>query len=105
MLSEVSQTEKDMSYDIAYMWNLKQWYKCTQLQNRNRVTDVENNLIVTSEEVGRDKWETGTDIHTLLYIKQKTNKDLLYSTGNSGQCSLMTYMGKESKKEWIWVYV
>ena len=28
-------------------------------------------------------WETGTDIHILLYIKQITNKDLLYSTGNS----------------------
>ena len=23
ILSEVSQTEKDKSYDIAYMWNLK----------------------------------------------------------------------------------
>ena len=30
-----------------------------------------------------------------------TNKDLLYSTGNSTQYSVMTYMGKESKKEWI----
>ena len=26
ILSEVSQTEKD-KYDIAYMWNLKKWYK------------------------------------------------------------------------------
>ena len=34
-----------------------------------------------------------------------TNKDLLYSTGNSTQYSVMTYMGKESKKEWIYVYV
>ena len=24
-------------------------------------------------------------------------------TGNSIQCSVMTYMGKESKKEWIYV--
>ena len=29
------------------MWNLKKWYKWTYLQNRNRVTDVENKLIVT----------------------------------------------------------
>ena len=28
-------------------------------------------------------WETGIDIYTLLYIKQITNKDLLYSSGNS----------------------
>ena len=32
------------------------------------------------------------------------NKDLLYSTGNS-KYSVITYMGKESEKEWIDVYV
>ena len=45
-----SDREGQISYDIAYMWNLKQWYKWTYLQNRNRVTDVENNLMVTSRE-------------------------------------------------------
>ena len=50
-------------------------------------------------------WETGIDIYTPPYIKQITNKDLLYSTGNSAQYSVMTYMGKESKNEWIFVYV
>ena len=30
--------------------------------------------------------------------KQITNKDLLYSTENSTQYSVMAYMGKESKK-------
>ena len=50
-------------------------------------------------------WEIGIDIYTLLYIKLITNKDLLYSTGNSIQYSVMTYMGKESNKEWIYVYV
>ena len=44
----------------------------------------------------------GIDIYTLLYIKCK---DLLYSTGNSTQYSVMSYMGKESKTEWIYVYV
>ena len=29
------------------MWNLKKWYKITYLQNRSRVTDVENKLMVT----------------------------------------------------------
>ena len=32
------------------------------------------------------------------YIKQVTNKNLLYSTGNSTQYSVMAYMGKESKE-------
>ena len=32
-----------ISYDIAYMRNLKKkWYKWTYLQNRNRLTDLEN---------------------------------------------------------------
>ena len=54
---------------------------------------------------GEINWEIGIDIYTLLYIKQLTNKDILYSTGNSTQYSVMAYMGKEYKKEWIYVYV
>ena len=41
----------------------------------------------------------GINIYTLLYIKQITNKDLLYSTGNSTQYLVITYKGKESEKE------
>ena len=50
-------------------------------------------------------WEIGIDIYTLLYVKQITNKDLLYSTGNSTRYSVMAYMEKKSKREWIYVYV
>ena len=35
-----------------------------------------------SDEKGNDK-EVGIDMYTLLYLKWITNKDLLYSTGNS----------------------
>ena len=49
---------------------------------------------------GGTNWEIGIDVYTLLDIKQITNKNLLYSTGNSTQYSVMAYMGKESKKEW-----
>ena len=38
----------------------------------------------------------GIDIHTAIY--KIGNKDLLYSTGNSTQYCLTTYMGKESEK-------
>ena len=34
--------------------------------------------------------EIGIDIYTLLCIKQITNENLLYSTGNSTQGSVMT---------------
>ena len=47
--------------------------------------------------------EIEIDIYTLLYTKQKTNKDLQCSTGNSSQDPEMTYIGKESKKELIYV--
>ena len=35
-----SDRERQVSYNIAYVWNLKNWYKWSYLQNRNRVTDV-----------------------------------------------------------------
>ena len=47
---------------------------------------------------GRDS-EFGTDIYTLLYLKCITNKDLLHSTANSTQYSVITNMRKESEKE------
>ena len=49
--------------------------------------------------------EFGINIYTLLYIKQIINKDLLDSTGNSIQYSVITSVGKESEKEWIYAYV
>ena len=47
---------------------------------------------------GGIRWEIGTDIYTLQYIKQVTNKNPLYSTGNSTQYSVMVYIRKEYKK-------
>ena len=35
------------------------------------------------------------NIHTLLHLKYITNKDLLYSIGNSTQFFVITYMKKE----------
>ena len=53
-------------------------------------------------------WEIQMDIYTPLYVKQITNQDLLYSTGNTSQYSQGTrntsqssvkiYVGKESEK-------
>ena len=44
------------------------------------------------------------DVYTLLYLKQITNKDLLYSIGNSAQCYVATWMGGEFGGKWIHVY-
>ena len=41
-------------------------------------------------EWGRIVREFGINIHTVLYVKQITNKDPLYSTGNSAQYYVTT---------------
>ena len=51
---------------------------------------------------GRDKlgvWEW--HIHTTIY--KINNKELLYSTGNYTQYFEITYKGKESEKEYIYI--
>ena len=64
-----SDRERQISYDIAYIWNLKKWYKRTYLQSRNRVTDVEKILwLPRGKGTGRDKlgdWDW--HIHTTIY--------------------------------------
>ena len=50
------------------------------------------------EGVGGINWKVGIDMYTLLYIKQKTNKDLLYSTGNYVQYPIINHNGKEYEK-------
>ena len=40
-------SERKRQTDITYMRTLQKWYKSTHLQNRNRLTTVENKLKVT----------------------------------------------------------
>ena len=55
ILTEVRQ--RQTSYNIAYTWNPKKKKKNDTceffLQNRNRLTDTENKLMVTKRERGR----------------------------------------------------
>ena len=51
-LSEVSQRKTNIIYHLYV--KSKIWYKWTYLQNRNRLTDIEDKLMVTKgEKVGR----------------------------------------------------
>ena len=52
ILSEVRQTEKDKYRMISFICVIKKMVQMTYLQNRNRVTDVENKLMVTGGKVG-----------------------------------------------------
>ena len=45
------------------------------------------------------EWEFGVDMYILLYLKQLSNKDLVYSTGSSAQYSVITYVGKKFEEE------
>ena len=81
--------------------------KRTYLQNRSRLTDIENktNYGYQRGRWGGINWEFGINRYTLLYMKQINNKNLLYSTGNYIQYLVITYKGKESEKEYIFMYV
>ena len=66
------------------------------------------------EGEGGTNQEIRIDIYTLSCIKQIANGKLLYSTGSSARCSVMTSMGKmgrwgwgkrESKREGNYVYI
>ena len=88
------------------MWNLKKKKK-KAINEHIYKTGVELQMQKTNSWFPEGKggggvginWKISIDthIHTVLYIKQIINKNLLYSTGNCTQHSVMAYMGKESK--------
>ena len=65
------------------------------LQNRERLTDLENEHMVARGRMGGRDREFGKDMYTLLCLKWITSKDLLYSTWNSSQCYVIAWMGGE----------
>ena len=83
-----SDRERQISYDITYMCNLT--YDTNELIYKTEVNSYQ---------------EFGINRYIPLYIKQVNNKDVLYSTGNYMQYLLITYNGKESEKEKIYMYI
>lgn len=53
-------------------------------------------MVTNREEGGGINWETAIDIYTLL--KQMSNKNLLFITGNSTQYCVMAYIGNNLKR-------
>ena len=53
---------------------------------------------------GRINWPVGLDIYTIIYGMDEYQGPT-FSTGKSTQYFVVTYVGKESEKEWIYVYV
>ena len=56
---------------------------------------------------GSNVREFRTDMYILLYFEWtfQIGQDLLYSTGNSAQCSVAAWMGGEFGGAWVHVYV
>ena len=100
-LTEVSQKRKTNSIWYHLYVESKIWHYWTYLQNRNRLTDIENRLGVAKGEAGGGgkDWEFGVSRCKLVYIGWINNKVLLYSTGNCIQYPVINYNGKEYFKK------
>ena len=97
------------SHTNSYMWIPEKQCRCSPLQSRNRDADAEIKHMDTKgeREEGAMNWEIKIDIYTLLilYIKQITNENLLYSSGNSTQCSVVPkWEGNPTQKEHVYMY-
>ena len=96
--------ERQIPYDIAlYVESKKNKIQMNLLTKQKQTTGIENKLMVIKGE-GINQ-EVGINRYTLLYIKQITNKDLLYRSGNYPQYFIITYKGKESEKQYIYTYI
>ena len=84
----------------------KMWHKWTYLQNINRLTDIENRLVVARGKGGGGGGigSLGISRCKLVYIEWINNKVLLQSTGNSIQYPVIKNNGKQYEKECIYVY-
>ena len=82
----LSEREEQVPYDITYMWNLKYGTNELFLQNRNRLTDTENRLVVVKGGRGKGLGRTGSlglaDRRKLLHLEWISDEVLLYSIGN-----------------------
>ena len=88
-----------------YVESKKKWFKWTYLQNRKRLTDLENELMAAQgEEIVK---EFGSFRDTLIYSKWITNKDLLLVI-NGTQLNVIRQPGWEKglgDNEYMYVYV
>ena len=93
-----SDREGEISYDIPYTWNLKR-KDTSELRKQKDSLIGRTSVWLPGEGMVR---KFGMDMHTLLYPKRMTSKDLLTSTWNS---YMAAWMGGESGRERIHVYV
>ena len=65
----LAEIERQITYDITYMWNLKEDRNKSYLANRNKITNIENRSVVAKGEGsggGWMDWEFGISRFKLL---------------------------------------
>ena len=104
ILSKIRKRKTNTMYHLYV--ESKTWHNWTYLQNRNRLTDTENRLVVAKREgSGRGmEWEVGISRCKLLSLEWVNNMVLLYSTGNYIQYPGINHNGKEYEKECVRTY-
>ena len=86
----------------------KIWHKRTYLPNRNRLTDIENRLVVAKGERRGNEMdrEFGVGRCKLLHLEWISSEVLLYSTGNYIQFLGIVHefsMRKKYRYKYDWV--
>ena len=69
--------ERQISYDIIYMWTLKKRIPMNLCTKEKQIHRYSKQLLVTKRERVGDGWvnqKQGINRYTLLYIKQRNNK-------------------------------
>ena len=74
------------------------------VQNRKRFTDSENRFMDAGRIGEGIVREFGVEMYRLLYLKWITNRDLLYSTGNSAQCYEAALPPSSGKKGYVYMH-
>ena len=104
ILSEVSQKRKINTMWYSLYVESKMRHIWIYLKNRNRLTDIENRLVVVKKGGNGIYGEFGVSNLYLLHLEWISNEVLLYSTGNYIQ-SLGVEGEEDNKRKRIHIYV
>ena len=94
-----SERERQISYDITYMWNLK--YEKMNVSMKQKQTHRHREQTCSCQGGGGKggmEWQFGISRCKLLHTGWINGKVLLCSTGNYVQCPVINHNGKTMKK-------
>ena len=87
------------------MWNPRKMTQTNLFTTEKQTHRHRKQSYGSQRERGRDKLEYEINRCTLLYIKYKNNKDLLYSTGDCIQYIIINYCSGKNYKVYMCVYI